>query len=65
MTLHELFTLLNLLITVVSLSLVPTSSLSLSYALQLSVCDCVVNREAHSLFILILDLTLTHQGRLL
>ena len=49
-----------------SLSLLSQSySFSLSYALQLSVSECVINREAHSLFILVSDLTLTHQGRLL
>ena len=36
------------------------SSFSLTHALQLSVCDYVINREAHSLFILITELTLTH-----
>ena len=41
------------------------SSFSLTYALQLSVSDCVINREAHSLFILVSDLTITYQGRLL
>ena len=33
-----------------------SSSLSLSYALQLSVSECMLNREARSLFILIPDL---------
>ena len=50
----------DLLTAVVSLSLVPASSLSLSYVLELSVCEFVLNREAHSLFILIPYLTLTH-----
>ena len=31
----------------------------LSYALQLSVSECVINREAHSLFILVPDLRIT------
>ena len=35
----------------------PSVFFSLSYALQLSVSECVLNREASSLFILILDLT--------
>ena len=38
----------------------PANFFSLSYALQLSVSECVLNREAHSLFILIIDLTITH-----
>ena len=40
-----------------SLSLVPSSSFSLSYVLQLSVSECVINREDHSLFILIPNVT--------
>ena len=51
--LHQLF----------SLSLI--SSSSLTHALKLSVSDCVINREAHSLFILVFNLTLNHQGQLL
>ena len=37
----------------------PSVFFFLSYALQLSVSECVLNREAHSLFILIPDLTMT------
>ena len=36
------------------------NTLSLTYALQLSVGECVLNRETHSLFILIPDLTINH-----
>ena len=36
------------------------TTFSLTHALQLSVSECVINREAHSLFILIPDLTMTH-----
>ena len=43
----------------------PSSFFSLSYVLQLNVSECMINREAHSLFILIPDLTITYQGRLL
>ena len=45
-----------------------SNSCSLSYPsslLQLSVSDCVKNREAHSLFILVSDLTITYQGQIL
>ena len=38
----------------------PSNFLFLNYALQLSVSECVINREAHSLFILIPYLTMTH-----
>ena len=41
------------------------SSFSLTHALQLSVSDCVINREDHSLFILVSDLTISYQGRIL
>ena len=43
-----------------SLSLI--SSFSLTHAVQQSVSDYVINREAHSLFILVSDLTITYQG---
>ena len=36
------------------------SSFSLTHALQLSVSDCIINRETHSLFILITDFTITY-----
>ena len=38
----------------------PNSFFFLRYALQLSVSECVINRETHSLFILIPDLTITY-----
>ena len=40
-------------------------SFSLTHVLKLSVSDYVLNREAHSLFILVSDLTITYQSRLL
>ena len=38
----------------------PNNFFSLNYVLQLSMSECVINREAHSLFILIPNLTITH-----
>ena len=47
------------------ISLTCASTSSLTHAPQLSECVCVSNREAHSLFILVFDLTITYQGRIL
>ena len=48
-----------------SLSLFSQLLLSLSYALQISASNYVLNREAEFLFILVSNFTLTHQGQIL
>ena len=48
-----------------SCSLSYASFFSLTHVLQLSVSDCMINREDKSLFILVSDLKINYQGRLL